>query len=54
MQQPQGDHLTGPEVGFGMFGDGGEMVIDLAKLKGCSKFFQLFVTLCGISSKAIV
>lgn len=23
-------------------------------LKGCSKFFQLFVTLCGISSKAIV
>jgi hypothetical protein len=31
MQQPQGDHLTGPEVGFGMFGDGGEMVINLAE-----------------------
>ena len=31
MEEPQGDHLTGPEVGLGMFGDGGEMVIDLAK-----------------------
>src|SRR6266446_6719886 len=31
MQQPQGDHLTGPEVGFGMFGDGGEMVINLTE-----------------------
>ena len=29
--QPQGDHLTGPEVGFGMFGDGGEMVINLTE-----------------------
>ncbi len=31
MEEPQGDHLTGPEVGLRMFGDGGEMVIDLAK-----------------------
>ena len=31
MQQPQGAHLTGPEVGFGMFGDGGEMVINLTE-----------------------
>ena len=31
MQQPQRDHLTGPEVGFGMFGDGGEMVINLTE-----------------------
>ena len=22
MQQPQGDHLTGPEAGLGVFGDG--------------------------------
>ena len=31
MEEPQGDHLTRPEVGLRMFGDGGEMVIDLAK-----------------------
>src|SRR5467141_3455887 len=31
MQQPQRDHLTGPEVGFEMFGDGGEMVINLTE-----------------------
>ena len=31
MEQPQRDHLTGPEVGFGMFGDGGEMVINLTE-----------------------
>src|SRR6266566_4258243 len=29
MQQPQGDHLTGPEVGLGMFGDGAQLLIDL-------------------------
>src|SRR5438128_3104186 len=29
MQQPQGDHLTGPEVGLGMFGDGAHLLIDL-------------------------
>jgi hypothetical protein len=31
MQQPQGDHLTGPEVGLGMFGEAGQMVIDLTE-----------------------
>src|SRR6266853_338623 len=31
MQQPQGDDLAGPEVGLRMFGDGWEMVIDLAE-----------------------
>ncbi len=29
MQQPQGDHLTGPEVGLGMFGDRAHLLIDL-------------------------
>jgi len=29
MEQPQGDHLTGPEVGLGMFGDGAQLLIDL-------------------------
>src|SRR5215475_1782290 len=29
MQQSQGDHLTGPEVGLGMFGDRAQLLIDL-------------------------
>ena len=29
MQQPQGDHFTGPEVGLGMCGDGAYLLIDL-------------------------
>src|SRR5262245_43511401 len=29
MQQPQGDDLTGPEVGFGVFGDSAQLLIDL-------------------------
>src|SRR6266436_6580267 len=29
MQQPQGDHLTGPEAGLGMFGDRAHLLIDL-------------------------
>src|SRR5467141_3886508 len=29
MQQPQGAHLTGPEVGLGMFGDSAHLLIDL-------------------------
>jgi hypothetical protein len=29
MQEAQGDHLTGPEVGLGMFGDGAYLLIDL-------------------------
>src|SRR5262245_47806503 len=31
MQQPQGDDLTGPEVGFGVFGDGAQLLIDLVE-----------------------
>jgi len=34
MQQPQGDHLTGPEVGFGVFGDGAQLFIDLVEQGG--------------------
>src|SRR4029453_14388285 len=34
MQQPQGDHLTGPEVGFGVFGDGAQLLIDLVEQGG--------------------
>jgi hypothetical protein len=26
MQESQGHHLTGPEVGFGVFGDGAQLV----------------------------
>ena len=29
MQQPQRDHLTGPEVGLGVFGDGAQLLIDV-------------------------
>ena len=29
MQQPQGDHLTGPEVRLRMFGDGAQLLINL-------------------------
>src|SRR4029453_3005625 len=31
MQQPQRDHLAGPEVGLGMFGDGAQLLIDLVE-----------------------
>src|SRR5215831_15263747 len=31
MQQPQGDHLTGPEVRLRMFGDGTYLLIDLVE-----------------------
>src|SRR5262249_26794970 len=31
MQQPQGDDLTGPEVGFGVFGDGAQLLINLVE-----------------------
>jgi len=31
MEEPQGDHLTGPEAGLGVFGDVWEMVINLAE-----------------------
>ena len=31
MQQPQGDHLTGPEVGLGGCGDGASLRIDLVE-----------------------
>src|SRR4029453_17824710 len=31
VEQPQGDHLTGPEVRLGMFGDGAQPLIDLVE-----------------------
>ena len=31
MQEAQGDDLTGPEVGLGMFGKAGQLVIDLTE-----------------------
>src|SRR5215467_4066757 len=31
VQQPQGDHLTGPEAGLGMFGEACQMVINLTE-----------------------
>ena len=31
MQQPQGDHLTGPEVGLGVFGHVAPLLIDLVE-----------------------
>jgi len=31
MQQSQGDHLTGPEVGLGVFGDSAYLLIDLVE-----------------------
>jgi len=34
MQQPQGDDLTGPEVGLGVFGDGAQLLIDLIEQRG--------------------
>src|SRR4029077_3109527 len=34
MQQSQGDHLTGPEVGLGMFGDGAQLLIDFVEQRG--------------------
>src|SRR5713101_1924694 len=34
MQQPQGDHLTGPEVGLGVFGHGAHLLIDLIEQCG--------------------
>src|SRR5213596_1489997 len=29
VEEPQGDHLAGPEAGLGMFGDGWQLLIDL-------------------------
>ena len=34
MEQPQGDHLTGPEVGLGMFGHSTHLFIDLVEQCG--------------------
>src|SRR5215467_2074957 len=36
MQQPQGEHLTGPEVGLGMCGDRTQLLIDLREQR-CDK-----------------
>src|SRR6266446_1372802 len=34
MEQPQGDHLTRPEVGLGVFGDSAQLLIDLVEQRG--------------------
>src|SRR5436190_14941707 len=34
VEQPQGDHLTGPEVRLRMFGDGAQLLIDLKEQHG--------------------
>src|SRR6266566_1688146 len=34
VEQPQGDHLTGPEVRLRMFGDGVQLLIDLIEQCG--------------------
>jgi hypothetical protein len=34
MQQPQGDHLTGPEAGVGVFGYVAHLLIDLVEQRG--------------------
>src|SRR5215471_9909056 len=34
LNQPQGDHLTGPKVGLGVFGDGAQLLIDLREQGG--------------------
>src|SRR6266849_6090542 len=34
MQQPQGDPLTGPEVGFRVFGQGAQLLINLIEQGG--------------------
>src|SRR4029450_12106174 len=34
MQQPQSDHLTGPEVRLRMFGDGAQLLIDFIEQRG--------------------
>src|SRR5215217_6857183 len=34
VEQPQGDHLTGPEVRLRMFGDGVQLLINLIKQGG--------------------
>src|SRR5438093_13478036 len=34
VEQPQGDHLTGPEVRLRMFGDGAQLLIDLKEQRG--------------------
>ncbi len=34
MSQPQGDDLTGPEVGLGVFGHGAQRLIDVGEQRG--------------------
>src|SRR6266436_5460639 len=34
MEQPQDDHLTGPEASVGVFGDGAHLLIDLREQCG--------------------
>jgi hypothetical protein len=34
MEQPQGDHLTGPEAGLGVFGEGAQLFINFIEQGG--------------------
>ena len=34
MEEPQGDHLTGPEVGLGVLGHGAQVLINVAEQRG--------------------
>src|SRR5262249_896724 len=40
MQQAQGDHLTGPEVGLGMFGDSAHLLIDFIEQRPYKIYFD--------------
>src|SRR5881296_1914035 len=41
VEQPQGDHLTGPEVRLRMFGDGAQLLIDLKEQQQAQKLVLL-------------
>src|SRR6266446_1603748 len=47
MQQPQGDHLTGPEVGLRVFGDGAQLLIDLVEGVFCITPNKVYSTVEG-------
>src|SRR4029450_10779860 len=55
MEQPQGDHLTGPEMGLGVFGDRAQLLIDLReqrrdKLDGGGHSFLRSSEVCTLST----
>jgi hypothetical protein len=46
MEQPQGDHFTGPEVGLGVFGDGAQLLIDFIEQGGDKLYGHHTALLC--------